>query len=260
MCNDWIDISTPPAEDRAALPPPSHVIRSVSIFDSPSVLLKFDSVDSKAKFEKICVEKPEFLSEFNLKARIHPCTYAIIMCFVLCSGQFNPGNDAHLREVAAKNDIPPNTIALATWCKRPENRSPNQKSVTIKVLCTSPESANLFIIGRIQIDNHLANVHKNIKLPIQCFKCQDYSHTRDSCIRVERCTNCASVSHATLLSPKNVLHSTNAPQKTSCHIFQPMRPGLGLLPQLTLHGLPPHCPKPPHAHQFPFVPTASRQG
>ena len=123
MCNDWINISTPPAEDRAALPPPSRAIHSVSIFDSPSVLLKFDSVNSKAKFEKICADKPELLSEFNLKARIRPRTYAIIMHFVPCSGQFDPGNDAHLREVEVENDIPPNTITLATWCKCLKNRS-----------------------------------------------------------------------------------------------------------------------------------------
>ena len=197
MFNDWIDISTPPAEDGAAPPPPSRAIRSVLIFDSPSVLLEFDSVDSKAKFQKICADKLELLSKFNLKARICPRPYAIIMRFVPCSSQFDPGNDAHLREVEVENDIPPNSITLATWCKHLENRSPNQKSATLKVMCTSPESANLFITGRIQIDDHLVTVHKDIKLPIRCLKCQEYGHTRDSCIGVERCANCASINHST---------------------------------------------------------------
>ena len=106
MFNNWIDISTPPAEEGAAPPPPTRAIRSVSIFDSPSVLLEFDSVDSKAKFEKICADKPEILSKFNLKARIRPRMYPIIMCFVPCSGHFDPGNNAHLKEVEAENDIP----------------------------------------------------------------------------------------------------------------------------------------------------------
>ena len=43
MFNDWFDIS---------LPTPSRAVRNISIFDSPSVLLEFDSTESKSKFEK----------------------------------------------------------------------------------------------------------------------------------------------------------------------------------------------------------------
>ena len=119
------------------------------------------------------------------------------MRFVPCSGQFDPDNEVHLREVEVENNIPPKSIASAVWCKCPEKRSPNQKTATPKVLCTNPETANLFITGRIRIDDHLVTIHKDIKLPVRCLKCQEYRHTRDSCIGVEKCTNCASVSHST---------------------------------------------------------------
>ena len=197
MFNDWIDISTPPAEEGAIPLPPSHVIQSVLIFNSPSALLEFNLVDSKTKFEKICTNKPELLAEFSHKAHIRPCTYAIILCFVPCSGQFNPSNAVYLREVKFENDILPNYIALAVWCKHPDKRSSNQKTATLKVLYANPEAANLFITGQICINDHLVNVHKDIKLPIWCLKCQEYGHTWDLCIGVEKCANCASVSHST---------------------------------------------------------------
>ena len=114
-----------------------------------------------------------------------------------CSGLFYPSLEAHLQEVEAEKDLPPNSIVSATWCKRPEKRSPNQKTATLKVFCTNPKAANMFITERIHVDNHLVNVHKNIKLPIRCVKCQEYGHTCDSCIGVEKCANCASVSHPT---------------------------------------------------------------
>ena len=57
--------------------------------------------------------------------------------------------------------------------------------------------ANLFITGHICIDDHLVNVCEDIKLPIRCVKCQEYGHTCDAFIRVDKCANCASVSHST---------------------------------------------------------------
>ena len=197
MFNDWIDISLPPTEEGTVPAPPSQAVRNISIFDSPLVLLEFDSAESKSKFEKICSNNPNLLAEFSPKARICPRTYAVILHFVPCSGLFDPSLEAHLREVEVENNLPPNSIVSATWCKRPEKRSPNQKMANLKVFCANPEAANMFITGRIHVDDHLVNAHKDIKLPIRCVKCQEYSHTRDSCIGVEKCANCASTSHPT---------------------------------------------------------------
>lgn len=162
------------------------------------MLLEFKSVKSKINFKKICASKPELLAKFNHKAHIRLHTYTVIMRFVPCSGQFDPSNAAHLREAEAKNDIPPDSIVSAVWCKRPDKRSPNQKTVMLKVLCASPEAANLLLTGQIRIDDHLVTIHKDIKLPIHCLKCQEYGHMRDTCIGVEKCANCASVSHSSL--------------------------------------------------------------
>ena len=197
MFNDWIDISLPPAEEHMAPVPPSRAVYNISIFDSPSVLLEFDSAESKFKFETICSNNPNLLVKFSPKAHIRPWTYAIILHFMLCDGLFDPSLEAHLWEVKIENDLPPNSIVSASWCKHPEKRLPNQKTATLKVLCANPKAANTLITGCIHVNDHLVTVHKDIKLPIQCIKCQDYGHTHNSCIGVEKATDCASVSHST---------------------------------------------------------------
>ena len=211
MFNDWIDISMPPAEEGSAPAPLSHAVHSVSIFDSPSVSLEFDSAESKSLFKKICASNLALLAEFSPKAHICPRTYAIILRFVPCDGLFNPSLESHLREVKIEINLPPNSIVSASWCKRPEKRSPNQKTATLKVLCASPEAANRFITGRIRVNDHLVTVHKDIKLPICCVKCQEYSHISDSCVGAEKCANCASVGHSSA-----VCTNENSPSCISC--------------------------------------------
>ena len=72
LSNNWIDISAPPVEEGMAPAPPSQAVCNISIFDSPAVLLEFNSVESKEKFKKICTDNPNLLPEFSLKARIQP--------------------------------------------------------------------------------------------------------------------------------------------------------------------------------------------
>ena len=111
-------------------------------------------------------------------------------------------------------------------------------------------------------------VHKDIKLPIRCIKCQEYGHTRNSCIGVEKCANCASISHpassctnkgarcafhveqarVTLAPPlnarflpRNVPPLTTEPLKMPCPTSQLMKCGLGQQHQTTPHAQSPHC-------------------
>ena len=162
-------------------------------------------------FEKICANNPNLLAEFSPKAHIRPRTYAIVLHFVPCSGLFDPSLKAHLREVEVKNNLPANSIISASRCKCPEKRSPNQKMANLKVFCANPKAANMFITGCIRVDDHLVTVHKDIRLPIRCIKCQEYGHMHDSCIRVEKCATCASVSH-----PTSSCTNASAPLCMSC--------------------------------------------
>ena len=76
-------------------------------------------------------------------------------------------------------------------------QAPWQKSATtmLKVACANPDAANQ-LTGRICIYDHLVNIRKGICIPIRCVKCQEYSHIQDSCIGVEKCSNCTSEFHS----------------------------------------------------------------
>ena len=106
----------------------------------------------------MCADSQNLLPEFSPKVRIQPRTYAVILQFIPCTGQFDPSADSHLHKIEIENDILPNSITFASWCKFLEKRSPIQKTATLKVLCTSPEAANLFITGHIRVDDHIKNM------------------------------------------------------------------------------------------------------
>jgi hypothetical protein len=192
--NDWIDNCTIPPDGEAP-PPPSRAIRSVSIFDKPAMLLEFESSESKDGFVKLCDKNPFLLQEISPKARIRPRTFPVIFRFVPCQGQFDPSNDAHLRIIEQENDLADGSIVSASWCKRPERRSPNQATATLKVACISPETANKLLTGRIRVEDHLVNVRKDMRIPVRCVKCQEYGHIQDACIGAGKCSNCASEHH-----------------------------------------------------------------
>jgi hypothetical protein len=194
LFNDWIDnhTATPEGEDP---PPPSRAIRSVAIFDRPALLLEFESAASKNSFVELCDKNAYLLSEIGPKARIRPRTFSIIFRFVPCKGQFDPSNSDHLRSIERENDLAEGSIASASWCKRPEKRSPNQATATLKVACSNAETANQLLTTRIRVEDHLVNIRKDLRIPIRCVKCQEYGHTQDACIGIEKCANCSSEFH-----------------------------------------------------------------
>ena len=185
------------------------MIRSVSIFDRPVLLLEFESSSSKEIFADICAKNPALLAEINPKARIRPRTYAVIFRFVPCLGQFDPSDDNHLRNMEWENDLAVGSIASASWCKRPDKRAPNQSTVTLKVACPNPEAANRLLTGRIRVADHLVSVRKDLRIPTRCVKCQNYRHIQDACMGIVKCSNCSSISHSSI-------GCSNAPKCVSC--------------------------------------------
>ena len=122
-------------------------------------------------------------------------SYVLIFKFVPCTGGFDPFDDANLREIEADNGAPPNSITSASWCKRPDLRTPNQQTANLKVCCATPEGANYFLKERIRVLGELVNVRMDLKVPTRCNQCQEYGHIRANCTNPERCVNCASIDH-----------------------------------------------------------------
>ena len=196
LFNDWIDAtSASDAVPDQPTPAPSRAVRNVAIFDCPALLLEFDSAESKDKFTEMIANNSFLLSKLSPKARICPRTYPVIFRFIPCNGTFDPSLNDNLRSVERENDLPTNAIIAASWCKRPDRRSPNQTTAILKVACANPDVANRLLTGRIRVDDHLVTVRKDLRIPIRCVKCQEYGHTQDNCMGVKKCANCASEFH-----------------------------------------------------------------
>ena len=129
LFNDWINATTAAGADVDQRPPaPLRAVCSVSIFDRPSLLLEFDSAESKDKFSEMIASNSFLLSELGPKAQICPGTYAVIFRFVPCNGPFNPSLDENLHNLERENDLPANSILAASWCKRPDRRNQQPRS------------------------------------------------------------------------------------------------------------------------------------
>ena len=148
------------------------------------------------KFQKTSVIHRGNTTSISPSARIRPRTYPVIFQFVPCNGPFDPYVPEHLRELERENDLKANTISSATWCKRPEKRSPGQTSATLRVQCSDPQTANYLLKEHIRVADHLVSVHKDIKQPLRCVLCQQYGHFKDACINTEKCAICASEFHS----------------------------------------------------------------
>jgi hypothetical protein len=152
------------------------VVRNVSVFNRPSLLLEFDLAKSKEQFV-VMIEKNDFLlRELSPKARIHPQAYTVIFRFVPCDRSFDLSNDKHLCDIEEENDLQAGSIAAASWCKHPDRRSLGQTMATLKVACANPNAANRLLTGHIRVNDHLVTVRKDIHIPIRCVKCQEYGH------------------------------------------------------------------------------------
>jgi hypothetical protein len=208
LLNGWFD-----EDDKAnnKFEMPSKAVRGVTIFDRPAILVEFDSQESKSRFIKLCDDTPGLLARLSPNARIRPRTYPVIFRFVPCSGLFDPSNAQHLRDLEIENDLSPNSISSAEWCKKPEKRSPGQATANLKVHCASAESANRVLQERIRVDGNLVNVHKDLRQPLRCVKCHEYGHFKDACPNKERCALCASDTHTS-----TNCSNSNAPSCAAC--------------------------------------------
>jgi hypothetical protein len=208
LFNSWIDEDNKANDNFTA---PSKAVRGVTIFDRPAMLIEFDSPSSKNRFAKLCEVAPDLLAKLSPNAQIRIRTYPVIFKFVPCSGAFDPSNPQHLRELEQENDLKPNAIVAASWCKRPEKRSPGQSTANLKVQCQNAETANYVLKERIRVAGNLVNVHKDLRQPMRCVKCHSYGHFKDSCPNEERCANCASDSH-----PTADCNASNPPSCAAC--------------------------------------------
>ena len=118
MFNNWVDaINSSKTVEGQPPPPPSCTVRNVSIFERPSLLLEFNSAESKSQFAEMMKKNDFLLKELSPKAQVHPRTYTVIFRFVPCDGSFDPNKEEHLCHIKRNNDLQANSISAASWCK-----------------------------------------------------------------------------------------------------------------------------------------------
>ena len=123
-------------------------------------------------------------------AKIQPGMYRIMMKFVPYNGTFSPKDDTHLHIVELNHNLKHSSILSASWIKKPKHCTPNQKTANIKVICSSPQTANWLPNERVFIANSRILVVKDIQEPIHCNKCQEYRHIHEQYTNEERCSTC----------------------------------------------------------------------
>ena len=178
-------------------------IRGIKPLERGAYLLDLDSAESVARFKAYAAEPTSSLisSHFGESASIRLKGHNLVFKFVPCTGDFDPSNPNHLSELEYDNNLSPNSITSATWLKRPDRRSPTQTSASLKVVCSTPESANHLLSERVYVAGHSITVTKDLREPIRCNKCQVFGHVRTTCQGPETCAHCASKSHVTAECP-----------------------------------------------------------
>ena len=131
--------------------------------------------------------KKDLLPHICSTAKGQPQPYRLVLKFIPCNGSFSPANEDHLHSLEVDHGIEEGSIIAASWIKKPELRSPNQRTANVKVLCSMPQAANCLLLERVFVTNARVVVIKDTQDPIRCNKCQEYSHMHEKCPNDEHC-------------------------------------------------------------------------
>ena len=172
-------------------------IHGIQSLERGAYLVKLDSPASATCFRSYCTDFDLLTAHLGLSASIKSKAFNLVFRFIPCDGAFDPSDQEHIAAIELDNNLTLGSISSASWLKRPERRSPNQKVASLRVACTSPEAANHLLRERVYVEGVVVDIRKDLREPIRCNKCQLFGHIRSSCISDERCTHCASGSHVT---------------------------------------------------------------
>lgn len=114
----------------------------------------------------------------DCKIKIIGRVYPVVARFMLVTFEIT---QASLQTIETDASLELNSIQEAKWIKDPMKRLGNQRFANIKFLCRTPQSANAMIAGPIYIEGSRLVIHKDIRSPGVCNKCQSYGHLAKDC-------------------------------------------------------------------------------
>lgn len=130
----------------------SQLIKSIQLTECNAMLLEFGFSTSANCFKTYCKERA-LLTHICSTTKIQPCTYRLTMKPIPCDSSFAPNKEDQLQAIETEHKPEVSPILLASWIKKPKLHSPNQKTVNVKVVCSSPIMANLLLQKRVFIAN-----------------------------------------------------------------------------------------------------------
>lgn len=116
-------------------------IKTPQFMECSTILLKFDSKVLANHFQLYCRDK-DLLTRICSTVKIQTHTCQVVMKFVPCDGSFSPEDKSQLRVLEMEHNLEVGSIVVASWIKKPECHAPNQKTVNVKVFCSSPITTN----------------------------------------------------------------------------------------------------------------------
>ncbi|KAG6839392.1 hypothetical protein C0991_003006, partial [Blastosporella zonata] len=169
--------------DHPDSPPPKTLVRGITATNKGAFILKLDTAESVQRFTKYTNDTSLSFPSGILgsSATISNRPHCVIAKFVPCDGAFDPDDNDHLCQIEYDNFLPEHSITTAHWLKQAVHQSPSQATATIKLICSSATTANRMINEWIFISGKKVVIHKDIRAPLHCNKCQMDSHLHANC-------------------------------------------------------------------------------
>ncbi|KAG8782886.1 hypothetical protein FRC16_002525 [Serendipita sp. 398] len=146
------------------------------------------------------------LQTSGYQAEIMRRTYPVIGRFFTI--EMNLEDENELRDFEKHNALTEQDVAEIKWIKDPSRRHRSQEVANVKIICNSPEAANKLILGPTYAHGRLVKIHKDVRYPATCAKCQHYGHFAATCKEsTDTCGICAN-EHVTKKCPN--------PEKFKC--------------------------------------------
>ena len=123
----------------------SHLIKTLHFTNWSTILIECDS-NTMASQLRGYLKNKNLLTCICSTAKSQPHMYCLVMKFIPCNGTFLPHNESHLHSLEEVHRVEEGSIITAAWIKKPEMRLPNQKMANLKVICSSPQTANHLLL------------------------------------------------------------------------------------------------------------------
>ena len=172
-------------------PPPNSTICGITEYRNKKLLIETNSHKATIWLKANATQILQPLLGHLIK--VLDRLYQVVARFMPVQFQMNAEG---IRKLEISANLPADSISHVTWLKNPEHRSPSQSCANVKIHCSSTMDANTLILGSGHI-SHMGSqlhIHKEIRTPRTCNRCQRYSHFTQDC--KEESSTCAKCSKA----------------------------------------------------------------